>query len=130
LPLAQLAPLLARDADWVCLQRDVRSTDAATLRQDGRVAFHAEALADFPGTAALIAQLDLVISVDTSIAHLAGSLGKPVWVMLSHNPDWRWLRERQDNPWYPGARLFRQATAGDWPGVLARLEAALAERFG
>ncbi len=82
-------------------------------------------LADFAETAALIARLDLVISVDTAAAHLAGALGAPVWVMLPFAPDWRWLLERDDSPWYPTARLFRQPSPGDWPGVVKAVCAAL-----
>jgi tetratricopeptide (TPR) repeat protein len=81
--------------------------------------------ADFADTAAAIANLDLVISVDTAVAHLAGAMGKPVWTLLPLVPDWRWLLEREDSPWYPTMRLFRQAKAGDWPGVVAAVEKAL-----
>lgn len=73
---------------------------------------------DFYDTAAIIAGLDLVISVDTSVAHLAGAMGKPVWVLLPHAAEWRWMRGRSDSPWYPSARLFRQQSPGDWPGVI------------
>ncbi|WP_244816925.1 tetratricopeptide repeat protein [Caballeronia sp. Lep1P3] len=78
-------------------------------------------VADFADTAAIVASLDLVISVDTSVAHLAGALGKPVWVLLHSNADWRWLDARDDSPWYPTARLFRQASPGDWTEVIARV---------
>jgi len=71
-------------------------------------------LGDFSDTAALISQLDLVISVDTGVAHLAGALGKPVWILLTHAPDWRWLLDRDDSPWYPSARLFRQRETREW----------------
>ncbi|MDB5958769.1 MAG: hypothetical protein JWP59_63 [Massilia sp.] len=85
-------------------------------------------IGDFADTAALIDALDLVISVDTAVAHLAGALGKPVWVLLpAYKPDWRWLTGRDDSPWYPAVmRLFRQATAGDWDAVIARVRQALA----
>jgi ADP-heptose:LPS heptosyltransferase len=75
----------------------------------------------------MMANLDLVISVDTAMSHLAGALGKPVWVLLSKAADWRWMIERSDSPWYPTARLFRQKTAGDWDPVIAEATAALAE---
>ena len=84
---------------------------------------------DFQDTAALITALDLVITSDTSVAHLAGALGRPVWIVLKHVPDWRWLMERTDSPWYPSARLFRQKVRGDWPGVFAEVAAALRARI-
>ena len=75
--------------------------------------------ADFADTAAAINAMDLVITVDTATAHLAGALGKPVWVMLGHHADWRYLASRDDSPWYPTMRLFRQGTPGDWKGLTA-----------
>ena len=80
-------------------------------------------------TAAVIDQLDLVITVDTAVAHLAGALGKPVWVLLAFHADFRWLRDREDCPWYPSARLFRQARIGDWNAVLERVSAELKRGF-
>ncbi|HRQ83110.1 MAG TPA: hypothetical protein PKZ97_18515, partial [Azospirillaceae bacterium] len=85
-----------------------------------------EVIADFSDTAAIMAGLDLVISSCTAAAHLAGALGRPVWVMLAKAADWRWLADRDDSPWYPTARLFRQNRAGDWDDVAARIAAALA----
>jgi ADP-heptose:LPS heptosyltransferase len=78
-------------------------------------------LEDFADTAALIDQLDLLISVDTAAAHLAGALGKPVWILLPHFPDWRWMLDREDSPWYPTARLFRQPSVGDWKTPIERI---------
>jgi ADP-heptose:LPS heptosyltransferase len=76
---------------------------------------------DFADTAAVISLLDLVISVDTSVAHLAGTLGKPVWILLPFAPDFRWMLERDDSPWYPSAQLFRQPGPGDWDTVIKRI---------
>ncbi len=87
-------------------------------------------LTDFAETAALIAKLDLVISVDTAVAHLAGAMGKPVWLLLPSPPDWRWLLDRADSPWYPTIRLFRQEIPGDWDGVIRRVAAELSRRLG
>jgi ADP-heptose:LPS heptosyltransferase len=82
---------------------------------------------DFADTAAIVASLGLVISIDTSVAHLAGAMGKPVWILLHKSPDWRWLLDREDSPWYPTARLFRQSTLGNWQDVVARVEKELRE---
>ena len=99
----------------------------AQLAGQPRIADHAQSLFDFQETAALIEQLDLVISVDTSVAHLAGGLGKPVWMLNRFNTCWRWLQERSDSPWYPSMRIFRQRSFGDWDGVIADVAAALSE---
>jgi hypothetical protein len=87
----------------------------------------ADRLTDFADTAALIEALDLVITVDTAVAHLAGALGKPVWLMTRFDGCWRWRRDRDDSLWYPSLRLFRQTTQGDWAGVIQRVAAALPE---
>ena len=84
-----------------------------------------EHIADFSDSAALLAELDLIICVDTSVAHLAGALGRPVWAMLAFIPDWRWGMGRADSEWYPTMRLFRQSRAGDWATVAAEVAAAL-----
>jgi tetratricopeptide (TPR) repeat protein len=83
-------------------------------------------IGDYDDTMALLSSLDMVITVDTSVGHLSAALGRPTWILLAHAPDWRWLRDREDTPWYPTVRLFRQETAGDWPAVMRRVAAALA----
>ena len=124
-----LLPLLEFDATFVSLQRQVRADDAALLQNHSDVLHFGAEFADFADTAALIANLDLVISVDTSVAHLAGALAKPVWVLLPFVPDWRWLLDREDSPWYASARLFRQDDTCAWDGVISRVRAALHHRF-
>jgi len=119
-----LLPLAGLNATWVSLLQDVRESDAPAL-QGGDVLHFGEELKTFADTAALIANLDLVISVDTSVAHLAGALAKPLWILLPFTPDWRWLLDRDDSPWYPTARLFRQDETRGWDGVMARVRAAL-----
>ncbi|MGL5058469.1 MAG: tetratricopeptide repeat protein [Microcoleus sp.] len=124
-PLSLLQKLLAiPGADFYSLQKDLTEEDTTLLAQL-RVVDASPYLYDFADTAAVVAELDLVISVDTSVAHLAGAMGKPVWVLLSFVPDWRWLLEREDSPWYPTARLFRQETPGDWESVFDRAAVAL-----
>ena len=86
-------------------------------------------LNDFTDTEALIENLDLIITVDTSVAHLAGALGKKVWTLLPFVPDWRWLLDRSDSPWYPTMRLFRQSSIGDWSEVISSLKDALVQIF-
>jgi hypothetical protein len=123
---ADFTPLFdSADIQFVSLQREVRDYDAPALAARLDVLHFGERLQDFADTASVIAQLDVVISVDTSVAHLAGALGKPLWVMLPYVPDFRWMLNRTDSPWYPTATLFRQESLGDWPGVIARLKAAL-----
>jgi tetratricopeptide (TPR) repeat protein len=126
-PLEALQPLLAADVDWTCLQKDLPDADRQAL---GEIAWFGPELGDFGDTAALIELMDLVIAVDTSAAHLAGALGKPVWLLLPTSSDWRWMTGRADTPWYPNMRLFRQTAAGDWPGVAAAVRAALKDRLG
>jgi tetratricopeptide (TPR) repeat protein len=123
--LSTLAPLLAADVHWISLQKELKDADAAALRQTQHVEFHGDALTDFADTAAIIALLDLVISVDTSVAHLAGAMGKPVWILLPYNADWRWLLDRRDSPWYPTARLFRQDGTRSWGKVVSQVRGAL-----
>lgn len=125
--LADWAPLFDLDARFVSLVKDVRESDRTALQSAPHIDQVADALDTFAETAALIAELDLVICVDTSVAHLAGALGKPVWVLLPFMPDWRWLLDRSDSPWYGTARLFRQPTRGDWPTVIANVRTALGE---
>jgi tetratricopeptide (TPR) repeat protein len=122
IPLALLASVLQADCRFVSVQTQVRASDETALRSLPLLSEAARELGDFADTAALLQALDLVITVDTSVAHLAGALGRPVWVLLPYAPDWRWMLEREDSPWYPTARLFRQQRPGDWPAVLARVE--------
>ncbi|HEV2098376.1 MAG TPA: tetratricopeptide repeat-containing glycosyltransferase family protein, partial [Stellaceae bacterium] len=123
----QLEPLWEiAGTSWFSLQVGDRAGDIAAAER-GPIVDLSPWLTDFAETAAAIRQLDLVISVDTSVAHLAGALGRPVWVMLQYSPDWRWLLDRDDCPWYPTARLFRQRKAGDWPSVVREVAEALAQ---
>ena len=128
IPLAAFDALIGgSDAEWHVVQRDIRPTDQAALDEIGELADHSDSLTDFAETAALISHLDLVISVDTAVAHLAGAMGKPVWILLSAAPDWRWMHHRLDSPWYPTARLFRQAKLNDWSSVLADISNQLTQ---
>ncbi|MEY4938657.1 MAG: hypothetical protein RIQ93_392 [Verrucomicrobiota bacterium] len=128
IPFSALLPLWSADVEFISLQKQVNPLDEPALTAAPVRDFRRE-ITDFSDTAALIDLCDLVISVDTSAAHLAGAMGKPVWVLLLHNPDWRWLLEREDNPWYPSARLIRQNRLGDWPEVVARVATELRRHF-
>ena len=124
--LAALTPILNVDAHWISLQKDVREIDRPLLDGFRQICHYGELLADFSDTAAVIDRMDLVIAVDTSVAHLACAMGKPVWILLAYTADWRWLVDRDDCPWYPTARLFRQQVPHGWDGVVARVHEALA----
>ncbi|RKP52470.1 tetratricopeptide repeat protein [Trinickia fusca] len=123
---AQLARLLELDIEWISLQKAVPEGDEALLSRTPLRRFD-EDLGDFADTAALMLSLDLVISVDTAVAHLAGALGRPVWLLLASPSEWRWMRDRKDSPWYPDASLFRQPVPGDWASVVEAVRVAVAE---
>jgi tetratricopeptide (TPR) repeat protein len=125
--LAAFAPLFATEAQWVSLQKGLTPSDAGFFAPRPNIARLGDELRDFADTAAVIEGFDLVIAVDTGVAHLAGAMGKPVWILLPFNADWRWLTDRDDSPWYPTARLFRQEKAGSWDDVIARLGRALSD---
>ena len=126
-PLKLLLPIIGENAEWYSLQKHVRERDRDALSATLAIINHAETFTDFSDTAAIIAELDLVISVDCVISHLAGAMGKPVWILLAYHADFRYLRDRENNPWYPTARLFRQRTEGDWASVFDRLQPELNE---
>lgn len=118
LPLSTLLAALPANCDYFSLQRELRPVDEATLRLHPSIMHWGPELGDFADTAALCDQMDLIISVDTSVAHLAASLGKPTSILLPSLPDWRWLLDRTDSPWYPSVKLFRQTTLGQWENTL------------
>jgi ADP-heptose:LPS heptosyltransferase len=120
IPLERFRRLFTQHFEFVSLQKELTDIERAWL-DHAEVLQHSDAIADFSDTAALCRSVDLVISIDTSVAHLADALGLPVWVLLPWLPDWRWLLDRDDSPWYPSMRLFRQETRGDWDGVLHRV---------
>jgi Tfp pilus assembly protein PilF len=113
------------DADFYALQKQQTPGDELSFQRNNRVTDLGPDLHDFADTAAVIAQLDLVITVDTAVAHLTGALGKPLWIMLSHLKDWRWTQQGPTTPWYPTAKLFRQPRPNDWIGVLDAVKAEL-----
>ena len=121
LKLQQLSSLLKLPFEFHSLQKDIRDGDKKTLKEYKNIDQHHKDLDDFSDTAALVNQMDLIISVDTSVAHLAGALGKKVWILLPFKVDFRWLLDRDDSPWYPTSKLFRQSQIGDWNSVIQQL---------
>jgi hypothetical protein len=134
IPLQEFAPLQGLDIDFYSLQKgqpaESELTELAARSWAGpRLLDFVGELADFSDTAALIENLDLVVAVDTSTAHLAGALGKPVWILNRFDACWRWLLDRTDSPWYPSATLYRQQVPGDWRDVIGRVRADLQREF-
>lgn len=128
MPLSALAPLAdAGPAAFVSLQKPMPARDLEAIPLFRGMTDLSNDLTDFGETAAVIENLDLVVTVDTSMGHLAGALGKPVWILIPKAADWRWLLDREDSPWYPSARLFRQQKPGAWDEPMGRLRAALGQ---
>jgi len=126
LKLAQIAPILrSPDVSFVSLNPGIGAAEVAALAAHPNVLHLGSQLRDFADTAAVVAQLDLVVTSDTSVAHLVGAMGHPVWIMLGFAPDWRWAHDRDRSSWYPSARLFRQSSPGDWADVIERVRAEL-----
>jgi ADP-heptose:LPS heptosyltransferase len=131
IPIEMLAEGLKNigGATFVNLQRGAAPRDLQAASQHLPFLDLSADIADFADTAALVDNLDLVITVDTAVAHLAGAMGKPTWVLLQHVPDWRWLTQREDSPWYPTMKLFRQVQAGDWRSVVRAAAQELKRRL-
>ncbi len=124
----KLLPYLPKCLDYICLQKELRDKDKEQLLHEG-IPFFGDKMDDFHDTAALVELMDLVISVDTSVAHLSGALGKPTWVMLPATPDWRWMLNRSDSPWYPNVKLYRQGQDKNWRQVFKQVGADLETYF-
>jgi hypothetical protein len=121
LALEQLEPLLSvSGVRFISLQRELRDACAARLGDETRITHLGGELSDFADTAAILTLIDQLVCVDTSVAHVAGALGRPASVLLPFQPDWRWMLERERSPWYPALKLFRQASPGDWTDPIAR----------
>ena len=129
LSLSQLHELVQLDLDFISLQKNMSQTDKETLVTFSSVRDVSPTLRDFSDTAALVECLDLVVAVDTSVAHLAAAMGKPVWVLLPFNSDWRWLEKTSTSPWYSCMRLYRQRTNKDWKSVLEQVKFDLCSNF-
>jgi hypothetical protein len=128
--LERFVTLLAVEGvEFVSLQKELSQADAGVLAEHGVLQL-GEELGDFADTAAVISLLDLVVSVDTSVVHLAGAIGRPVWALIPFAPDFRWMLGRADNPWYPTVRLFRQPQLSDWDSVLERVRVELDRMAG
>ena len=128
MPLATFLSALPKNGvDYICLQKEIKDSDRETLEASPHISFTGNRLNDFSDTAALIDSVDLVISTCTSVPHLSCALGKPTWLVLAHVPDWRWLLDRKDSPWYPTVKLYRQDKAGQWGTVLGRIKQDLTD---
>jgi Tetratricopeptide repeat len=129
MPLADFRPLIGLPVDWVSLQKDVTDEEKQVLTEEFAAEERGSTLQDFKDTADLIETLDLVLTVDTSAAHISGALNRPTWVLVPQYSDWRWLLDRDDSPWYPSVTVFRQKVNGDWSGqvdaILQRLRDGL-----
>jgi tetratricopeptide (TPR) repeat protein len=125
IPLEKLETLFSLPAEFHSLQKEIRSSDLNKLKELKHIYAHQDELNDFSSTAALIENMDIVISVDTSVAHLAAAMGKPCWLLLPYAPDFRWMLGREDSPWYPTMALFRQSASRDWMSVLDQVKVKL-----
>jgi hypothetical protein len=119
-----LVPYLTDDIDFYAIQKEVKASDRAVL-SDSKIHFFGDELENFEHTAALCMHMDLVVSVDTSVAHLAGALGQRTWILLPYVPDWRWMLNRADSPWYPSVELIRQDASRSWVGPLEQMRKKL-----
>jgi hypothetical protein len=133
MPVTALAPLVAiGGVDWLVLQPNLCDDDTCALdalSRTGSIHRFDTRIRDFADTAAIVDRLDAVVSIDTSIAHLAGALGKPLWLMLPFAADWRWFTKTDRSPWYPSARLVRQPSPGQWDSVVNDVAAALSREL-
>jgi len=127
--LTELIAQLPNGFEYISLQQEIRPIDLQTLSAHPHIRHFGDLITDFSDTAALCGLVDLVISVDTSVAHLAGAIGKPVWVLIPRHPDWRWLLKRADSPWYPTARLFRATSPNNWQSVLNDVNLSIKNLF-
>ena len=125
LKLSQLITHLPSDYEYLSLQKEISDVDKEVLIEYCKIKHFGDDLKDFTDTAALCELIDIVISVDTSVAHLAGTLGKNTWILLPYSPDWRWLLDRNDSPWYSSVKLYRQEKINDWESVLVNIESDL-----
>ena len=126
LTLAELLPALPKDGfEYICLQKEIKPCDQEVLNSNPQIRFFGNELLDFTDTAALINCVDLVVSTCTSVPHLAGALDKKTWLLIAYSPDWRWMLDRVDSPWYPSITLLRQSSNGNWYDVLEKLKASL-----
>jgi hypothetical protein len=126
LTIAEFAKALPQEGfEYICLQKELKDCDKNLFEANKNIRFFGDELGDYSDTAALIENLDLVISTCTSVPHLSGALGKETWILLPHVPDWRWLLDREDSPWYPSMKLYRQTSIGNWNSVLDRVKSDL-----
>jgi hypothetical protein len=128
-PLDEFSSVFLESLDYISLQKELPDAESSAIKLHPNLFHYGDQQQDFADAAALIELVDIVISIDTSIAHLAGAMGKEVWILIPYAPDWRWLHARDDSPWYPSATLFRQTEFGDWSRVLQQIKLRVSERF-
>jgi hypothetical protein len=121
IPLKDIAYFLPEGPEYFLIQKDLRSDDGLFLKNRSDMRFVGDAIETFLDTAAICMSMDLIISVDTSVAHLSGALHRPTWILLPFDPDWRWQLNTDQTPWYPSAKLYRQLARKDWAGALQRV---------
>ena len=129
IPLKSFLPFLDANAEFFSLQKEYRDNDYDLLKIEPRIKDFSHLLNDFSDTAALVEAMDLVISVDTSVAHLTGALGKPLWILLLYAADYRWLTGEERSPWYPSARFFKQHERNIWDGPIQRVKEEIPLHF-
>ena len=127
--LETIRPIIDLQIDCHLLQKEVRAQDQGFIDMNSNIRCHSRYINDFSDTAALASMMDIVISVDTSVAHLCAAMGIEVWLLLPYTPDWRWMHQRSDSPWYPSVKIYRQTRKGKWNHIIKTVRNDLKDRL-